>query len=296
MAADALRIGSHAGLGVLTELGLAGRAAGWAAVGSGLLAAGVIGREAKSRRDGALAALAVGVFAAGVITAGVAVDLSGPAAWLALPGLFVAVEVAALVARRDHFWAPVAAGTALLAEIPAVMVGWTAAVWCFVISPVTNNFEFFGERFEAEPIFGAALGLLAVGWFLMGARQEPMGDGAALGRAVQAATGRHAWLVVPAAVAAVAQGTTSGPATAAACIGLAAVLATAPRRSARLVAGALVLWAPLTTVRWQWATVVAGLAGAAVATWSARHADRRGGRPPRRPKGRRSPSQPLVRR
>jgi hypothetical protein len=170
------------------------------------------------------------------------------------------------------------AGTALLAEIPAVVVGWTTAAWYFVLSPFTNNFEFFGERFEAQPVFGVALGLLAVGWFLMGARQQPIGDGAPFGRAVQASIGRHAWLVVPAAVAAVAQGTASGPATAATCVGLAAVLATAPRRAARLISAALALWAPLTTVSWQWACVVAGLAGAAAVTWAARSVARRSSR------------------
>ena len=281
VAADLLEVGGNRGIGVLTELGLAGRAAGWAALASGTLAALVIGREAKARGDSGLAALAVGVMVAGVVTAGVAAELSPDALQVTLPGLFVAVQAAALVARRDRFWGPVAAGAAWLAEVPALLLGWTAVMWCVVWAPLWNNVRFFSEYADADPAAGVALGLLAVGWFLMGARGlQPIAGQLTPYRAVQGAAAQYAWLVAPAAVAGVAVGTASGPATAAVCIGLAALLASAPGRPARLVGAALVLFAPLTTVRWQGATVVAGLAGAAVAASSARHVDRRGRQQP----------------
>ncbi|MDQ1568953.1 MAG: hypothetical protein QOF96_3833 [Actinomycetota bacterium] len=279
-----LRPGGHAGIGVLTELGLAGRVAGWAAVASGLLAAGVLGREARTRADGALAGLAVAVLVAGVITAGVAADLSRQATELALPGLFVAVEAGALLARRDRFWAPVAARAAFLAEVPAVVFGWTFALWGSALAPMVNNFVFFGDGFEPRPALGVSLGLLAVAWFLMGARNRFSGpDDAAAGgdpslwRSVLAAAGEYPWLIAPAVVAAVAYGTVSGPATAAAMVVLAALLAVAPQRGARLTAGVLALWAPVTTFADPWTAASAGLAGAAVVTLAARRAASRGG-------------------
>src|SRR5439155_7275864 len=128
-----LHSGARAGAGVLTDLGLAGRSAGWAALASGALAAGVLGREAKARGDVALAGLAVAVLLAGAGPAGVAADLSGRSALLALPGLFVAVEAAAVLARRDEFWARIVAGAALVAEVPAVVIGWPVALfWTLV--------------------------------------------------------------------------------------------------------------------------------------------------------------------
>lgn len=279
VAADVLADGSHVGVGVLTELGMAGRATAWAAMASGAIAAVVLGREAKAQGDRALGGVAVAVFFAGVATAGVAGDLSTTSNVLALPGLFVAVEAATLVARRDAFWGRIAARTALLAEVPAVVFGWTTALWWFAVSPITNNVEFFGARFGGEPLFGVALGLLAVGWFLMGARRlsaDTDDSDTSLLRSMQAAAAEYSWLVAPAVVGAVAWGTASGPATAAACVALGALLATAPRRSARLIAGVLALWAPL-TMDWSWAAVSAGLAGAAVATLAARHAHRASG-------------------
>jgi len=286
VAVAVLHAGQRMGTGVLTELGLAGHSAGWAALASGALAAAVIGREAKARGDGGLAGLAVAVFLAGAGPAGVAADLTGRSALLALPGLFVAVEAAALLARRDEFWGRIVAGTALLAEVPAAVIGWPVAVFWTLVCPITNDLELFGERFQPDRALGVSLGLLALGWFLMGARHrfagaEPdagrpgAGSGADLLRAARDAAAAFAWLLVPAAVGAVAVGTASGPATAAAIVVLGALLATAPCPPARLVAGALALWAPISTFQRPWTALAAGLAGAAVATLAARQAGRR---------------------
>src|SRR5207302_1945763 len=161
------------------------------------------GREAKARADAGLAALALAVLVAGFGPAGVAADLTRRSALLALPGLFVTVEAAAVLARRDEFWARIVAGAAVLAEVPAAVIGWPLA---------------------------------------------------------------------PAVVAAVAVGTASGPVTAGTVVVLGAVLATASGRGARLAAGALALWAPISTVQRPWAALAAGVAGAAVATVAARRA------------------------
>ncbi|HTC81396.1 MAG TPA: hypothetical protein VK848_07675 [Acidimicrobiia bacterium] len=277
-----LHSGGRAGAGVLTELGLAGHTAGWAALASGALAAGVLGREAKARADAGLAALALAVLVAGFGPAGVAADLTRRSALLALPGLFVTVEAAAVLARRDEFWARIVAGAAVLAEVPAAVIGWPVAVFWTLVCPITNDLELFGERFRPDPALGVSLGLLALGWFLRGARGgfaldptgRPSGWSAALLGPARDAAGAFAWLLAPAVVAAVAVGTASGPVTAGTVVVLGAVLATASGRGARLAAGALALWAPISTVQRPWAALAAGVAGAAVATVAARRATR----------------------
>jgi hypothetical protein len=278
-----LHSGARAGAGVLTELGLAGRTAGWAALASGALAAAVLGREARARADAGLAALAVGVLVAGFGPAGVAAELTRRSALLALPGLVVAVEGAALLTRRDGFWGPVVARTALLAEVPAVVIGWPVTLFWTLVCPAINDVELFGGRFRPDPALGVSLGLLGLAWFLMGARNgvavadTPAGAdrrSAALLRSTRDAAAAFPWLLAPAAIAAVAVGTASGPATAAIVVALGALLATALRRAARLTAGALALWAPISTAPRPWVALAAGLAGAAVATAAARQAAR----------------------
>ena len=264
----------RAGGGVLTELGLAGSGAAWVALASGAIAAVVIGREAKRRGDNALAGLAVAVMVAGVITPAVGTRLPWYSDQLALPGLLVAAEAATLVARRDEFWGRIAPRAILLAEWPAAVIAGPLALWSFAATPILNNFEFFGERAHGDPVAGAGLGLLALAGLLRGARSADSDEATGFVAAVRAAAGRFAWLTAPAAVAAVAFATANGPATAAVTAALAGVLATAPRRSARLTAGFLAVWAPLTTISWHWAAIAAGLAGAAAATLAARHAHR----------------------
>lgn len=274
-AVAALRSRGHVGVGVLTELGLAGAGAAWAALASGIIAAAVIGRQARTRGDNALAGLAVAVLVAAVITPAVGTTRPWYSDELALPGLLVAVEAATLLARRDEFWGRIAPRAALLAEIPGAVIAGPVALVAFAASPIINNFEFFGTRAHGDAVAGAGLGLLAVAGFLRGARSADAAEAPGLLAAVRAAAGRFAWLVAPAAIAAVAFGTANGPATAATTVALAALLATAPRRSAWLTAGFLALWAPLTTVAGPWAVTAAGLAGAAAATLAARHAHRR---------------------
>src|SRR6202008_81734 len=70
----------------------------------------------------------------------------------------------------------------------------------------------------------------------------------------------------------------------------AAGLATAPRRSARLTAGFLAVWAPLTVFQRPWLATAAGLVGAAAATPAARPAPPLGAGPDQpRPAGRPDP-------
>ena len=110
----------------------------------------------------------------------------------------------------------------------------TSSGRCFAASPIFVNFEFFGERAHGDAVAGAGLGLVALACLLRGARSADVAEAPGFMAAVRAAAGRWAWLTGPAAVAAVAFGTANGPATAATTIALAALLATAPRPSARL--------------------------------------------------------------
>src|SRR5207253_7478198 len=95
-----LHSGARAGTGVLTELGLAGHTAGWAALASGALAAAVLGREAKARADAGLAGLAVAVLVAGIGPAAVAADLPARPRPPPLPARSVPAQPAPAPPRR----------------------------------------------------------------------------------------------------------------------------------------------------------------------------------------------------
>jgi hypothetical protein len=122
--------GTRLGTGTLTELGLAGRTQLLVTAASGVLAAAVLARQAYLRRDVRLAFLAAASVAIGVGTTGTAAHVSMPAWTVGLAGLFVLLEVAALMVWDDDFWGRPAAVVAEWAETVASLA--SAAAGCML--------------------------------------------------------------------------------------------------------------------------------------------------------------------
>jgi hypothetical protein len=154
------------GTDVAGPLGLSGRPPGLTAAVSGLLAAGVLARNAHRRRDVVLAVVAAVVLALGGASAWaeLAPDTGGDI--IGLAGLFLAVEVAAAWAtrpREDGFWAGPARVVAGALELAAALGGLVllgAGVLILVVDPY---------ELQWEPL--VAGGLAAAGWMVAGLRR-----------------------------------------------------------------------------------------------------------------------------
>lgn len=272
-AAAAVVEGSMApGAGVLADLGAEG---GLVALGGCVAGAVVLAREARARHDLALAAVAVAGFVAALVTTWAGAGIPGRTTVLALPAAFLAVEVAAVLCRRDPFWRPLAAGGATVAEGLASAVGGVCTAGLVLAAPIVDTgLDLMSDvpGWEPQPAEGAALATLAVAWLVAGGRRSATATGAPSLAGVARSVVGHYWtaaLAALAAVAAVEVATASGPATAAALVAVAAALVWGRRPAASVVGAGLALWAPVAAANRPALALVAGLAGAAVCALAA---------------------------
>jgi len=254
--------GTGLGEGVLADLGADG---GLVALAGCLVAAVVLGREAKARTDVALAGLAVAGGLSGVASSWAASAIPGDTTLLALPVAFLVAQVAAVLCGRDVFWRRPARNVAALAEVAAVVVGglWTAIL--VLGAPfVDTGLDLITDvpGWMPQPGAGASLGALALGWAVAGLRRRP--TAATLADAVRAVAGpaTGVWCAL-AAVAAVEVATASGPATAGALLAAAAVLLWSGARGAQMAGAVFALWAPVAVAHSALSVLAAGAAAAA---------------------------------
>jgi hypothetical protein len=243
----AFAAGRRLGAGTLEELGLVGHGAALVAVLSSGLAAGVLGREAHRAKDLALVALAGLSLASGAATSWVASEPTITSWMLALPSLFVAFEVVAMVSERDDFWRRPARAAGLAAEVAALLAAPVAA-GTILLSPIAEDgLDLFadGPGWAPQPTMAVAWALVATGWFLASwRRRSPQPT---LARAVvgAAADDRTVAFLTVALAAAVVVGTASTVATAVTLLGLAGALFASRRILAAVVAAPLAAWAPV---------------------------------------------------
>lgn len=281
-AASAVVEGSMApGAGVLADLGAEG---GLVALTGCLAGAVVLSREARARHDLALAAVAVAGFVAALVTTWAGAGIPGRTTLLALPAAFLAVEVAAVLCRRDPFWRPLAAGGATVAEGLAGAVGgvWTAGL--VLAAPIVETgLDLMSDvpGWEPQPAEGAALAILAVAWLVAGERRNPGGHGAPAPAGTARAVLANPWtaaLAALAAVAAVEVATASGPAASAALVAVAAALVWGRRPAAVMVGAGLAVWAPVAVTNHPALALAAGMAGTTVCALAAASAGAAGPR------------------
>jgi hypothetical protein len=260
----------HIGAGTLAELGLTSRPQQAVALVSGLLAAGVLARQANGRRDLRLAFLALASVAVGIGTAAVAVHVDGHVALLGLAALFVIVELVAFVLYDDDFWGRPLATTAVGAEACAAALTIAGGV-ALVIAPL---FDPLGTAM-GDVTHGAALALVALGWLAADMRRVERGSSLLRQPLVQGAGWMPANVAVALSLAgAVAVATGSGLATAVALLTVATALVAARRSAAIAIAAGFLPWAVLTASNHPLAVPAIGALGGLVLAVCARRVDR----------------------
>ncbi len=253
--------GGRLGAGTLGDLGLHGATLSYAGATSGVMGAFVLARQAKARRDVRMAFLAVACVLTGIGTSVTAAQLSGGVELLGLAGLFVVIEIIALAVYDDDFWGRHLAGVALVAEHLA-LVGTVLGGLALLVAPLLDPLASIAPL-SRDWSAGAALLLVALGWFIADARRiEPTttllrgplvrGGGWALATAGTAVS----------AAAAVELTTVSALATAVALVALAAAMLAADRAGAAPLAAAFVPWAVITAWRHPAAVPLLGVVGA----------------------------------
>lgn len=243
----ALAAGRDLGAGTLEELGLAGGTAAWFAVVSGVVSAGVLAREAGRSKDLGLAALAGVSLLSGVGTTWAASEPSLDEWALALPALFVTLQVAAIVAERDGFWRRPARTFAFLGELAALPAFAFAGVLVLFAPMVEEGLDLFSDGPGWRPEPGAALAwtLLAAGWFLGAWRRrspQPTLEAAVTAAATDDRTVAFATVALAAALVV---GTASTLAIAGGFLVLGAALLASRRVVATIVAVPLLAWTPI---------------------------------------------------
>jgi hypothetical protein len=215
----------------------------------GLGAAAVLAVVAHQRRALPLVALSGMALTGGVAAAWHDLEPSPGTATIAAAAAFVLVEAAALLVRRDPFWASPVRGTALMAEVLAIPTVLGTVVTTLLV--------------EAGPSTAVACMLSAVAWLVADLRRvEGDADAPALG----AFLGGSWW---PGTVAAsisilgvIAAGTGSSLATGGAALALAAVLVVSGRAGSAGLVPVLASAAPLYVADEPWAVAALGVAGA----------------------------------
>lgn len=279
----AVLAGRRLGAGTLADLGLVGQVAAVSAAASGALSAFVLWREAHIRHDLALVALGGFSLISGAVTAWVASEPGLQASLLAAPGVFVIVQVVAMLATRDRFWRRPAAAVAIGAEVAAALMAPLAVMFAVAAPIVDQGLDLVADEpgWSPDPAAGLSWALLGAGWVL-GAwrRQLPRPS---LAAAARAAFGddRTVFFVSASLTAALVVGTASTYAVAAGLLVLGAALAATRGILATIIAVAFTVWAAVTLgVSHPAAVLPAGLAGAGVLAWAALQWAGRGGGAP----------------
>ncbi|MGH9223154.1 MAG: SCO7613 C-terminal domain-containing membrane protein, partial [Acidimicrobiales bacterium] len=262
------------GMGTLTDLGLMGTAQQAVALVSGVLAAYVLARQAGARRDLRLAFLALASVLVGLGTSAVATEISGGMGLLGLAGLFVVIEIGALVFFDDDFWGRPLASVAWFAEVLA-RIGTGVAALLLVFAPLIDTLGASDAESQRDVTSAGALLLVALGWLTADMRRAvpvTTGWGLGLGRALVrggAWAEGTIWCAI-AAAAAVEIGTMASVPTAVAMVAVSA-LALASRRAAAIgVAVVGVPFAVLTVTLHPLAAPLIGIAGGVVLASAAR--------------------------
>jgi hypothetical protein len=132
----------------------------------GGVASTVLARVAKRRGDVALGFLAITTALLGVVTVVASQDTGPSHLDLTIAGAFLVLELVALGARHDDFWAGPLHVVATLAEIisvPVIALVTLAGVW---------GGELNGEPFTSLAV---SLGVAALAWFAADLRRQPVG-------------------------------------------------------------------------------------------------------------------------
>jgi hypothetical protein len=246
------------GRGVLTELGVLGHDQLLASVATGALAAFVLGREARARRDLALAFTAVASGIAGLATSWLTAERSADADLVGLGAILLVVELTALLTRRDPFWWRPAAILADLSEAFSAIAVYAGAAAIVAVTAM-------GDLDRSHPTLGITAALVAAGWFAADLRRRQE-DGSGFGLALLIGAGSPI-TTIPLAVSAVgtviaASGSlVSG---AVAMVVVAALLVLSGRALGHGTAVALTIAAPLLAREDPVAVAVVGVAGVAV--------------------------------
>ena len=262
--AQAVSPSADLGAGVLAELGLAGRPQSLVAVLAGGLAAVVLGREAAARRDLGLATVAAASLAAGGVMSWVAAEPGLRLTVLALAAVFLVLEVAAVLTRRDPFWAAPAQGLALAVEATAASITGFLFVELLLLAPMVETG--LGPVSD-EPLLGpdavltGTLVITASAWLVAGRRRRLDGssDASLLAPLAHPLAGPFA---AASAVVAVEVGARSAGPISVALVAAGAALVAAGGTVSLVVGAAFAAWAP--TVSWN-RPLLALAAGAAAA-------------------------------
>lgn len=260
--------GGRIGAGTLGDLGLSGTTLQFAAAGSGLLAAFVLARQADAARDLRLAFLALASLATGLGTSASASHLSGGTQMLGLAGLFVVIELVALLFYEDDFWGRPLARAAFVCE-PIAGAATLLAGAALMAAPFFDSLS-SGVRSHGDVTAGAALLLVALGWLTADARRvEPTTT--LLRRPLIKGSGwRPGTAAVVGAVASAVQfATASSLATAAALTVLGVAVLLTNRAGAEPIAAACVPWAVVTAWAHPAAVPLLGVAGAMALAYAA---------------------------
>ncbi|HEX5095376.1 MAG TPA: DUF2157 domain-containing protein [Acidimicrobiia bacterium] len=153
------------GRGVAQQLGVLAVHPWYASAATGALAAFVIVRGARRRGEPALALFALAALAAHGIAAWDATTVPEVVQILMVPSIFLAVELTALAARRDAFWAQPAARLGQVVELPAALMT-LYATGIGLLAVVT--FEI-----QSDARVAVAAGLAALAWLVAGVRRDP---------------------------------------------------------------------------------------------------------------------------
>ncbi|HEX3623017.1 MAG TPA: hypothetical protein VHT97_11940 [Acidimicrobiales bacterium] len=262
------------GHGTLRDLGVSGSALG--ASVSGVAAALVLARQAKRSDDLRLAVLALASLLTGLVSGWAAAALPAGAGGTGLAGLFLAVEVAALVGGRDPFWTRPLSSLAEAAEVPATVAAGLAGV-LLLFAP-------FATHLSPDPVRASSFGLLAVGFLVADARRyagTPRPFALRLLRGGAWAPGTV--LLAAAAAVAVEVGTASTLATAGALLVLAVLAMASERPWSELVVAGFGAWAVVTAGAHPSLAAATGLAGAGLVAETAVRGARRNGASPTEP-------------
>lgn len=271
----AVAAGRDLGAGTLEELGLAGGTAAWFAMVSGVVSAGVLAREAGRSRDLGLAALAGVSLLSGAGTTWAASEPSLDEWALALPALFVTLQLTAIVAERDDFWRRPARTAAFLGELLALPAAAFAAVLVLAAPIVEEGLDFFSDvpGWRPEPAAALAWTLVATGWILAAWRRRSPQPSLEAAAASAATDDRTVAFAACALAAGLVVGTASTVAIAGGLLVLGTALLASRRVVASLVAVPLLAWAPIVlAVSQQHLVVATALVSAAVFVVAARRA------------------------
>jgi hypothetical protein len=153
------------GRAVAEQLGVLAVQPWYASAAAGVLSAFVIVRGTQQRREPALALFALAALVAHGIAAWDATTVPEVVQILAIPSIFLAVELTALAARRDPFWGGPAAKLGQILEVPAALVTlYGAGVGLLAVVALDLG---------SDSRVAVAAAVTALAWLVAGVRRDP---------------------------------------------------------------------------------------------------------------------------